>query len=170
MGKKTAVAAAVVELFGREAIEAYLSPAQCDEVENFAVLTMDHQLEVEAFTIEARAIFGRVFPTLPDFATWKPVIASIKAQLGDYNAKAFRNACKALHGKLPSAGTGKGSGSKGMSPKRFASGLDTRVQAVVEYITSAKKLDINAAMLARVTKAAEAMLEASDSLKRAVNE
>lgn len=160
------------EFFGMGALEQYLSPEQCESMGEFATLWMDKQLSEEAFTVESHAIVGRIFARAVEWATWKPVIKSVKDQLGARAAMSFRAAYKAKHGNLPSAGTGTGSGTKGMSPKRFATGLETKVAAVVDYIAKAKadKLDVNAVTLAKIAKLAESLMDATIGLQKAVAE
>lgn len=176
MSKKTKLALALatvapvepVVLVGLEAFEAYLSPEQVDTMQEFAAVCLEHDIGREAFTTTTHALVQKI-GAMP-IETWKPVIAAIRADVSEYAAKVYRAAYKAIYGALPNKGTGTGKGTKGMSPKKAAAGLASRVQAVVDYVAGMGKLDINAATLAKVAKAAEALLSASESLKRAVNE
>jgi hypothetical protein len=163
-------AAATVELAVRERLEAYLSPEQVDGIEDYAAMCLDHQLVRDTWVVESRAIVARIFPRLPDWKAWKPLMQTLRAELGKYAADEFRNAVKAAHGALPTAGTGKGSGTKGVSAKREAKAFASEVDALLARLERVRKCDIDGATLAKVAKAVDGIVDACAALAKAVNE
>jgi len=170
--KPVAPAAEPVVLVGRAVFEAYLSPTQCDAVDAFGALCAAKVQADGTFTDRAHALVGEIFPKPCDFTSWKPIAKGIRVQYGDRARSTFSTAYKTLHGALPSAGTGSGEGTKGMSPKRAANTLLSRVGAVFDYMATLRKVkaNVNAAALDNVATAVNALMEACQALKASVNE
>ena len=139
-------------------------------MEAFAAMCLNHDTERESFAESCKEHVKMIFPAPVDYETWKPVIGAIRADIGAYAAICFRKAYKALYENLPSAGTGTGSGGKGMNAKRAATGLQSRIDAVVEYMAKIPKKSINAKVMAQLADAVEALTDAGDAFSKAVNE
>ncbi len=159
-----------VKLFGRESLEAYLSPEQCDLVEEYGAVAMDFALSRDAFITEAKRIVSTLWPKPVAYDTWRPVVSAIRQEIGASPAMSFRAAYKAIHGKLPSKGAGTGEGRKGMSPKRAATGFAARVRELLVTFAAVKTQDIDQGTMRRLATAVEAISKASAALTAAVNE
>ena len=119
-----------------------------------------------------------LFPTAKSIVwdTYKHAARYCRYTFGDHAYKIFREEIRALcefHGvEMPSAGTGSGNGTKGLTPTKYAQGFTSRVTALIEFAAKAKgmKDKPNAATLREVTSAMQALRTAMMHLNKAVNE
>lgn len=120
-----------------------------------------------------------LFPTarsLDDWACYKHAARFCRYTFGDHAYKIFREEIRALcefHGvAMPSAGTGSGNGTKGLTPTKYAQGFTSRVEQLIEFAAKAKgmKDKPNAATLREVTAVMQALRLAMLHLNKAVNE
>jgi len=120
-----------------------------------------------------------LFPTarsLDDWACYKHAARFVRYTFGDHAYKIFREEIRALcefHGvAMPTAGTGSGNGTKGLTPTKYAQGFTSRVEQLIEFAAKAKGMKDrpNAATLREVTNAMQTLRTAMQHLNKAVNE
>jgi len=131
------------------------------------------------FRVHFQAGIVHLFPTarsLDDWACYKHAARFVRYTFGDHAYKIFREEIRALcefHGvAMPSAGTGSGNGTKGLTPTKYAQGFTSRVEQLIEFAAKAKgmKDKPNAATLREVTAVMQALRLAMQHLNKAVNE
>jgi hypothetical protein len=177
MAKKTAVASAVaavvasapvaepVKLFGDDLLASVMSPEQCTALADFAGLVLTHDMARDTFTAEADAIVRAVWSAPAPYDVWKPAIRCMR-EASEYAAKCLRDAYKRVHGALPTAGDARATGgTKGASPRKWAAGFASSVDALVERIGTMPRKDLNPARV-RAIVAAVKQLEALIAAER----
>ena len=90
---------------------------------------------------------AHLFPTarsLDDWACYKHAARFVRYTFGDHAYKIFREEIRALcefHGvAMPTAGTGSGNGTKGLTPHKFAQGMTSTIEALIDKATKAKSM------------------------------
>ena len=88
-----------------------------------------------------------LFPTarsLDDWACYKHAARFVRYTFGEHAYRIFREEIRALcefHGvEMPSAGTGSGNGTKGLTPRKFAQGMTATIEALIDKATKAKSM------------------------------
>jgi hypothetical protein len=163
-------AAKPAKLTPQETLSATLGKDNAAVVGEFVTLAEDylaHHMECRAM---AETLVRYLWPNGASHKVWKPVIRAIR-DCSEYTATVVRAAYVAVHDALPSAGAGSGKGKKGMNAARAVAALGTKIDAVIAYLeNTVADCDINAAVLATTTAAAEALMASWVDLAAAVDE
>lgn len=156
-----------------DALAERLSPDQVEAIEGICALALSRAIHEQAREDDMSAIEDTIrehFARPLSWDDWQPITSAIRNYAGPSPAMTFRNAYKAVHGALPSAGTGSGSGRKGVSPKRAAAGLHARVDALAEFIADTLETQrdkLNGLALAEIAAAVVALKRAEANILKA---
>lgn len=130
------------------------------------------------FRLQFQTGIVHLFPSAKavTWETYKHAARFVRYTFGDHAYKIFREEIRALCAfyeiPMPSAGTGNGSGTKGLTPTKYAQGFTRRVEDLIEFAATVKGMKDrpDAATLREVTAAMQALRTAMLHLNKAVNE
>jgi hypothetical protein len=169
---KPGKAKAKAKLTPADTIAANVGKANAEVIAEFVAAAEDYRAAQMECNALAETLVRYLWPRGASFTAWKPVIRAVR-DLSDYAAMVLRTAYKQVHKALPSAGTGSGEGTKGMSAKRAVAALGTRINAVIAYLegtVTANAENIPGEALDATATAASALLDAWQLLTAAIAE
>lgn len=152
MAKAKQVKVETPVLFGSDVLDAHLSPAQADALNDFAGLVLEHDMARDTFAEQADALVRRIWAKPAPYDVWKPVVREMRYGVSQYAATCLREAYKRVHGALPTAGDKRATGKAKVSPRRWAAGFASEVNALTERLAAMPKDDVNAARMRKIAE------------------
>lgn len=143
---------------GIKELEGVLSERQINILQDMAVDALDRQREEDRWDTVMDAHITALHGDTLLYDVYRATARSFGVIFGTYPAKCYRNAVARAFGKIPTANDPRAKGGvKGLNPKKWMQGIDTRIASLIEATGKRPSGDIDGDILRDFVAAVKAL-------------